>query len=269
MTTSRASWPAPSATCGRASAAVALVVLLALTGCGGGSPPTPSPTTPSPTSAKPVVDADPATALRAAVARTNQTTMTFTIDADLGSLGSQKGSGGADPKAKATGYHADLTVQDRDVTIDAILVGPDLYLKVPGVTSGDRWAHVELTKVRSLSKLGLDATGNPTNLGSLATELVAVTRTAPGAYSGTLDRAKNPAVVAAGASEALKSVPFEATVNPDGYVTSLVIHTPPVGTAPASTSTARFADFGAPITIDRPDSSEVQQAPDSLYQALQ
>jgi hypothetical protein len=201
------------------------------------------------------------------VARTNQATMTFTIDADLGALGSQQGSGGADPKAKATGYHADLTVSGQAVTIDAILVADDLYLKVTGVTSGDRWAHVDMTRVKSLSKLGLDATGNPTNLGSLDAEIVAVTRTAPGAYSGTLDRTKNP--IASGASEALKSVPFEATVNAEGYVTSLIIHTPPVGTAPATTSTAKFADFGAPITIDRPDSAEVQQAPDSLYQLLQ
>jgi hypothetical protein len=242
-----------------------LAALLALGACGSDKS---DDSGKAPVSAPPyVADADPVKALKTAVTRTKQETMTFTIDADLGELGSQKGSGGADPKAKATGYHADLTVSGRDVTIDAILVGSDLYLKVPGVTAGDRWNHVDMTKVRSLSKLGLDANGNPTNLGALDTEIVTVNRTAPGGYSGTLDRTRNPAGTAAG--EALKSVPFEATVSEEGYITSLVIHSPPVGTAPAATSTAHFADFGAPITIDRPDSADVQQAPDALYQALQ
>ncbi|MGI5236768.1 hypothetical protein [Dactylosporangium sp. CA-139066] len=268
MTTLRALSPTPSATFVRAErfAAAAIAAVLALAGCSSAKEPAPAPTAAAIVSAP----ADPAVALREAVARTNQVTMTYSIDADLGTLGSQKGSGGADPKAKATGYHADLNVSDRDVTIDAILVGSDLYLKVTGVTSGDRWAHVDMTRVKSLSKLGLDASGNPTGLGSLDAEIVSVTRTAPGAYSGTLDRTRNPIIAGStGTSEALKSVPFEATVNAQGYVTSLVIHTPPVGTAPAATSTARFADFGAPITVDRPDSSQVEQAPDSVYQLLQ
>ncbi|GAA4263153.1 LolA-like protein [Dactylosporangium darangshiense] len=254
---------------GKRAAAVCLVALVALSGCTDKSDK--SAENGAVASAAPTVEAsDPATAFKAAVTKTNQATMTFTIDADLGTLGSQKASGAADPKAKATGYHSDLTLSGRSVTIDAILVGSDLYLKVPGVTSGDRWAHMDMTKVKSLSKLGLDASGNPTNLGTLDAEVVAVTRTAPGAYSGTLDRTKNPVVAGAGGvSEALKSVPFEATVNPQGYVTSLVIHTPPVGSGPASTSTSKFADFAQPIAIERPDSAEVQQAPDELYQALQ
>ncbi|WP_426507060.1 hypothetical protein ACPPVO_53235 [Dactylosporangium sp. McL0621] len=248
-------------------AAVALVAVLGLTGCTGSAEPA-SPGSAAPASAAPAAT-DPASVFRAAVAKTNQSTMSFTIDSDLGTLGTMHGEGAADPKQKATAYQAELLTTDRKIDIAAVLVGPDLYLKVTGLTT-DRWAHLDLGKVKSLSKLGLDATGSPTGLGSIGDEIVTVTRTGPGAFSGTLDKTRNPLTASAGASEALKSVPFEAKVNAGGYVTELVTHTPPVGTAPASTTTAAFADFGSKtITINRPDSATVEQAPDSFYDALQ
>src|SRR5262245_12696811 len=126
MSTLRASSPTLSATSVRAkrTAAVFLVALVVLSGCTDKSKK--SDTTPSAASAAPTVEAsDPATAFKDAVTRTNQATMTFTIDTDLGGLGSQQASGAADPKKKATGYHSDVTVSDRSVTIDAILVGSD------------------------------------------------------------------------------------------------------------------------------------------------
>jgi hypothetical protein len=245
--------------------AIAVVAALALSGC---TTKAGKPAPAAPTAAPTPASTDPAAVFKSAVAKTNSTTTTFTIDADLGTLGTQTGSGAADPAKKSTGYHSELLTADRKIDIDAILVGDDLYLKVTGLAV-DRWAHVDMTKVKSLATLGLDNSGNPTNLASLSDEIVTVTRTAPGAYSGTLDRTKSPLLGGAPASEALKSVPFEAKVSADGYITSLVTHTPPVGDVPASTSTIQFADFAQPLTIDRPDSSEVQQATDTIYQALQ
>ncbi|WP_432978405.1 hypothetical protein [Dactylosporangium sp. CA-233914] len=240
--------------------------MMTLTGCTTKSdePDSPAATTAAPAPAS----TDPVAIFKAAVAKTNQNTMTFTIDTDLGTLGSQKGSGAADPRKKSTGYHGELLTADRKVEIDAILVGQDLYLKVTGLTT-DRWAHVDMTKIKSLARLGLDPTGNPTGLGSLSDEIVSVRQTAPGSFSGTLDRTKSPLLSGTDAADALKSVPFEAKVNSQGYVTSLVTHTPPVGTAPAATSTTQLAAFAQPITIDRPDSAEVEQATDAVYQALQ
>ncbi|MFI5911318.1 hypothetical protein [Dactylosporangium sp. NPDC051541] len=222
---------------------------------------------PRPTLAAPT-PTDPVGAFKAAVTKTSQTSMTFAMVADAGELGAQQGQGAIDPAKKSTAYDSELLTSERKIDITAILVSPDLYLKVTGLT-GDRWAHVDMAKVKSLATLGLDHTGNPTGLAALNDEIVTVERKDAGSYSGTLDRTKDPLLPNAGASEALKSVPFEAKVNPQGYVTDLIIRTPPVGTSPATTSTARFADFGKAPAIERPDSAQVEQASDTIYQALQ
>ncbi|WP_433609931.1 hypothetical protein ACQP2P_39745 [Dactylosporangium sp. CA-139114] len=249
-------------------AAAVLVAALAVTGCSDGAKPSSSSGAPATSSAAPVAT-DPASVFKAAVAKTNSVALSFTIDSDLGTLGQMQGDGASDPAKQATAYKAELLTPDRKIDISAVLVSPDLYLQVTGITT-DRWAHLDVTKVKSLSKLGLDATGSPTGLGALPGEIVTVTRTGPGAFSGTLDKSKTPVAAGAGATEALKSVPFEATVDANGYVTQLVTHTPPLGTAPASSTTAKFANFGSgTIKIERPDSATVEQAPDSLYQTLQ
>ncbi|WP_433050654.1 hypothetical protein [Dactylosporangium sp. CS-033363] len=247
-------------------AAVALAAVLALTGCTSGGKETSPEQTPTP--AGPVAT-DPASVFRAAVAKTNQVPLSFTIDSDLGTIGTMTGDGASDPRQKATAYKAQLLTADRKIDIAAVLVTPDLYLQVTGLTT-DRWAHLITTKVKSLAKLGLDPTGSPTGLGSLADEIVTVQQTAPGSFSGTLDKSKSPLLASASPTDALKAVPFEATVNSDGYITQLVTHTPAVGSAPASTSTVKFANFASKtIKVERPDSSTVEQAPDAFYSALQ
>ncbi|GAA3272728.1 hypothetical protein Dvina_46495 [Dactylosporangium vinaceum] len=265
MNTSRTSSRTRSATFARVERlAILIAAALALGACSGSSGDAPQA---APTSAA-AVPTDAPGAFKAAVAKTIAVSMTFTLVADAGEVGTQTGQGAIDPARKATGYDSELLTTERKIDITAILISPDLYLKVTGLT-GDRWAHVDMARVKSLTTLGLDRTGNPTGLASLPDEIVTVTRSGAGSYTGTLDRTKDPLIPDATASEALKSVPFEAKVDPQGYVTELIVRTPPVGTAPATTSTAKFADFGKAPVIERPDSATVEQASDTIYSALQ
>lgn len=242
----------------RAAAALALGAV-ALAGCT-------STSTDSPTQS----GADAVSALRAAVAKTNQTTSTFTSNSTLdGGAGSSTGTGTSDPAAKASTFHTELTTQQGNIKIDAILVGTDLYLKIPGTTPGDSWGHVDTTKVKSLAKLGLDANGSATNLDVFDKTLSDARLVSPGAYSGTMDGTKNPALTASNASEALKAMTFEANLDAEGRLVSLTTHTPPLGSSPATTSTVRLADFGKPVTITKPAAAEVQEMPDTFYTALQ
>ncbi|GAB3830278.1 hypothetical protein ACFPIJ_31320 [Dactylosporangium cerinum] len=215
--------------------------------------------------------ADPRAELAAAFNKFNGVTVAYSTATDTGAAASVKLTGSSDPVKKANSGSLTISAQGQQITADVIIVGTDLYLKlnlpVPGVDP-KKWMYVDGSKT-SLSKLGLGNPDDPANVKGFADAIVTIERTGAGTFKGTIDMTKRnlPASSAALIQQlgnAAQSVPFEATVGADGYVTSLIVKTPAAGQIPATTATTTFSDFGKPVTINKPAAAEVQPAPPAL-----
>ncbi|MEV4134208.1 LppX_LprAFG lipoprotein [Dactylosporangium sp. NPDC049742] len=224
------------------------------------------------TSAAASPTADARAELTSAFSKLSGVAVTYTTTTDTGAVASSKLTGSSDPAKKANSGTMTITAQGQQLNGEVIVAGTDLYLKlslpIPGVDP-KKWMYIDGTKT-SLSKLGLGSPDDPANVKGLADTIVSAERTGTGTYKGTIDATKRNIPAAAAAAmlqqmgDAAKSVPFEATVNAEGYVTSLTVKMPGAGQVPPSTVTSTFADFGKPVTISKPAATETQPAPAAL-----
>ncbi|MGI5239884.1 hypothetical protein [Dactylosporangium sp. CA-139066] len=230
-----------------------------------------APATASATSAAPSSTADARTELANAFNKLNGTTMAYTTETATGAVATTKLNGSIDPSKQASSGKMTISAQGRNIDAEMIVVGTDVYLKValplPGVDP-KKWMHVDGTKT-SLSKLGLGNPDDPANVKGISDAIVTAERTGSGSYKGTVDLTKRnvPSTSAAllqQMGDAAKSVPFEATINSDGFLTSLTMNVPAAGQVPATTAKSTFTDFGKPVTIAKPADAETQAAPAAL-----
>jgi hypothetical protein len=215
--------------------------------------------------------------LTASVTKSRGTSAKYTIDSKVGSVGGTQGSGEIDPTSRSQSTTLAMKAGGKTIHEQLRMVGSDIYVKmdmsIPGV-DGKKWMHLDTTKLKSLSSLGLGNPSDPTNLGAYSKEIVSVQQTAPGKYQGILDITKAPlpsitSSILAQAGDALKSVPFEATTDDQSRLTSMTVKMPPLGAnVPASTTTVKFSDFGTPVSVQAPPASQTQEAPALLYSAL-
>lgn len=225
----------------------------------------------------PAPSVDQVAVLTGSITKTQTTSAKFTIDSEVGTVGSTKGNGVIDVATHSETVTITTQAAGKTIHEQVTMVGNNIYLKldlpIPGLDS-KKWIHLDTTKLKSLSSLGLGDPSDPTNLSSYAKEIVTVQQTAPGQYQGTLDITKAPlptiaSSVLAQAGDAIKSVPFTATTDDQSRLTAMTVKMPPLGTsAPASTTTIAFSDFGAPVTITAPAKSQTQEAPALFYTAL-
>jgi hypothetical protein len=173
--------------------------------------------------------------------------------------------GAADPPNKTV-------TMDSVMSMRVILVDGQLYLKfpkgVPGTEAlggGDKWLHLDASKLAAGS-LGIQDPGDPAyNSLKAATS---VQKAGDKHYKGTLDLTKTPGF---GANSKLRStmgdsaraVPFEATVDDNGLLSTMDITMTLNGTDIKQHTT--FSDFGTKVTVTKPTPSEVTEAPDSVY----
>ncbi|WP_432968576.1 hypothetical protein [Dactylosporangium sp. CA-233914] len=214
--------------------------------------------------------ADAKTELADAFKKVSGVPLAYTATTETGTVSSAKLTGSSDPANKANSGKMTITAQSQNIDAEVIVVGTDLYLKMglplPGVDP-KKWMYIDGSKT-SLSKLGLNP-DDPANIKGINDALVTVEKTGAGAYKGTLDLTKRnlPASSAALIQQmgaAAKSVPFEASVGADGYLTSMKMTMPAAGQVPATSSVSTFSDFGKPVTITKPAAAEVQPAPAAL-----
>ncbi|GAA2371266.1 hypothetical protein [Dactylosporangium salmoneum] len=227
------------------------------------------------TSAAASPQADPRTELINAFNKLNGVSMAYSTSTESGAVASTKLTGSSDPATKATSGTMVVTAPGQTINAQLIVLGTDVYMKMsvplPGVDP-KKWMYFDGSKT-SLAKLGLGDPDDPASVKGFSEAIVTAERTGTGAYKGTLDMTKRK-VPESGAAlvqqmgDAAKSVPFEATTNADGYVTSLTIMMPAAGQIPATTAKSTFSDFGKPVTITKPAAAEVQAAPAALLAQL-
>jgi hypothetical protein len=219
-----------------------------------------------------VAPGDAKDALVTATTKTQGTTSTFTLKSTIGTTGSGK----LDPTNKVFSSALDATALGKTVHTESVVSGTDIYLKLslqlPGVDP-NKWIHVDTTKAKSLAAFGLGDPSDPTATKAFAASIVSAQSTGNGTYKGTIDLTKNPAIALSTqmqqAGDAVKAVPFEATIDGQGYLTQIVTHMPALGaTVPASTTTVTFADLGKSVTIDVPAKADTQEAPAALYAVI-
>ncbi len=251
-------------------------VAFAVTGCSADSDATPgasAPATDTPSASASVGNADPAAAasLATAAAALGTTSFKLTLTSGpglklTGLMDAPNGTGTAD--LTATGPNTEIKVQ-------TLLVGQDLYVKVPGVTKGTTWTHVDVSRLPEGANVGLrPGQIDPANTAQLLTSTTDVRQVGSRSYEGTLDLTKAAGV--AGVNQTLvktwgaqaQNVPFTAGLDEQGRLSALTIQLPAVNGQQAQPLEVLYTDYGIKVEAQKPAATETTEAPDSLYTSL-
>jgi hypothetical protein len=231
--------------------------LVLLTGCKTDTKPPEAPaTTPA---------ADAVTVLKESLTKSIESTVQLDATVTSGPFVIQF-TAALDPGAQALNF-----VMTKPEPLELLGVGANLYLKPGG---SDDWLQVDVNRLKPTSQLrqALDVRSQTGIMGGI----VSAESVGPGQYKGVADL--NKAVAAAPESQRqsleaaatiaknASAVPFEATVDDQGRLTSLkyTIEAPP---GPVVTELT-LGKFGEPVTVTAPPADQVRPAPDSLYEAL-
>ncbi|NJC68293.1 hypothetical protein HC031_00950 [Planosporangium thailandense] len=178
--------------------------------------------------------------------------------------------GAADPANK-------VVTMDAAMGMTVLMVDGQIYLKLPanlpgaGALGGDgKWLHVDAAKFAA-GKLGIQDPGDPGGAYNNLKGATSVQKVSDKHYKGTLDLTKTPAFagnskLGSTLGDSAKAVPFEATVDDNGYLSSMDT-TMTVNGTPIKQHTT-FSDFGTKVTVAKPAPSEVTEAPESIYGAV-
>jgi hypothetical protein len=250
-------------------------VAFAVTGCADADTASPgtSPTADTPSASASAGNADPAAAaaLASATAALGTTSFKVTMTSGpglklTGLMDAPNGTGTAD--LTATGPNTEINVK-------TLLVGQDLYLKVPGVTKGDTWTHVDVSRLPEGANVGLrPGQIDPANTAQLLTSTTDVRQVNARSYEGTLDLTKAAGV--AGVNETLvktwgdqaQNVPFTAGLDEQGRLSALTIQLPAVNGQQAQPLEVLYTDYGTKVEAQKPAAADTTEAPDSLYTSL-
>jgi hypothetical protein len=239
-----------------------LVGLLALAaGCDSGGDASPEP---------PAGDA--LTQVRAAAAKTAGVPVHVTLSAPNVEV-----AGDTDPAGKAMTLTVTTSADGETIESKVRVIADDAWMTL-GKTylpklDPTKFIRFPVAEFATASTVHLGDPFDPAGLKGLAAAMTTATRSGEGAYAGNLGLAEAPPGVSRGLLPATaeqlqgnggvsQSVPYEASVDAQGYLTSLTV------TLPTYASTATFADFGKPIKIAKPGADEVTEVPDGVRRLL-
>jgi hypothetical protein len=217
--------------------------------------------------------ADPAAAAALSSATAALGTTSFKITMTAGSGLSLTGLMDA-PNGVGTGK---LTAKGNNagVTVDTLLVGQDLYVRIPGVTTGDTWTHLDVARLPEGANVGLrPGQIDPANTAKLLTSTTDVQRVDSRSYRGTLDLTKVAGITGVdkvtvdGLGAAAQNVPFTAGLDDQGRLSTLTIQLPAVNGQQSQPLEVLYTDYGTPVTAERPAAAQITEAPDNLYTTL-
>jgi hypothetical protein len=227
--------------------------------------------TPSPTP-------EPKEQLTNALKALNSTSEKVTVS----TAGKQVASGSVDAPNKAGDVAVQLTVQGVAIKMEVIAVGADEYYKVDLGAAANRqfkidpkkYYKIDTAKVTDKSSLLIDPSNDstdPLSLQSALSALADVKSTDGLNFTGTIDMTAASDSVLSGVTttdvstlgDKAKAVPFTATVNAQGQLTSF--KTDGTGISNELTEDIEFSDFGT-VKITAPAGAVA--APASLYSVI-
>jgi hypothetical protein len=257
----------------RRLAGLALVALIALTGCR----PTDDQAAPavsrsaSPPAPSAVPSADPATELAAAAARLGAGTLRIRSSVQ----GEMSLTGVVDPEAQNAELKMDMGSVDDGTQADIRKVGDDVWVRLRGplgklAGTGRQWLHLSASQMTPASSLAVIPGDDPGGALALARAVTAVQRAGPNGYTGTVDLTRTPKYSAAtlkALGAKATAVPFTARTDAQGRLVQLTVDMSAVasGAGPASMS---FSDFGVPVDVVRPPAAETTELPAELRSAM-
>jgi hypothetical protein len=122
--------------------------------------------------------------------------------------------------------------------------------------------------------VGYDNETDPGDAGAVLRAIVDVRQTSAGRFAGTTDLTRqgeadivDPARLRA-LGEKAKAVPFEATVDGQGRLTSAVVRIPAAGKTKAGKYTIAYTGYGNTPTPVAPAADEQQEATKAAYELL-
>jgi hypothetical protein len=138
-----------------------------------------------------------------------------------------------------------------------------------------KWMLIDPAKIEDKDvPLGYDNETDPGEAGAVLRASADVKQTGAGRFAGITDLTQqgDAAIVDAARLKALgeqaKAVPFEATVDGQGRLTSAVVKIPAAGKAKASRYKITYADYGTTATPAAPAADEQQKATKDAYELL-
>ncbi|MEV6600787.1 hypothetical protein AB0M36_28655 [Actinoplanes sp. NPDC051346] len=250
-----------------AIAGVALATALGLAGCDRSGDHQTSPGTAATSAAA----ADPAAELTAASNKLGEQPLKAKMD--MGAA--MSATGVADQKNRKADMTIRINAGGQKMDMKMRLLGPDLYLQFGGPLGasldggGKTWMHVDATKIPAGSQLNVD---NLVNADKFLAGLGKVEKVGAGDFKGVLDmsRAQGQETSLAALGEKAKAVPFTAKVDDQGRLAELVIDMNGLG-LPAQGSgkiTAKYYDFGSPITVEAPPGEQVREMPADMLKSF-
>jgi hypothetical protein len=255
------------------SLGVLAAVAISVAGCGNdsGTPGTPAPQSPSAPASSAAADPAAAAALGQATAALGTTSFKTTLTAGPG----VKLLALVDaPNSKGTGTLT-LTGPNANIEITTLLVGQDLYLRVPGITKSGTWTHVDVARLPAGANVGLrPGQIDPANTAKVLASTTDVRQVDSRSYQGTLDLTKVAGITGVdqvtvdGWGAAAQSVPFTAGLDDQGRLSALTIRLPAVKGQQSQPLEVLYTDYGTTVDVKRPTAAEITEAPDSLYTTL-
>ncbi|BFU42587.1 hypothetical protein KRMM14A1004_08240 [Krasilnikovia sp. MM14-A1004] len=239
-----------------------LAAAVTVTGCGPNDKPAAS-GTPTAATEQAAAPADPTAELAAAITKLNEDTMKVSMTM----VGGISMNGVADPKAQTAELKMIMGAAGKGTEMEVRKVGTDVYMKIGGelgklAGGGGKWMHMDTTKLPGGASLGALSGDDPAGTKTLMKAVTDVKRTGEGTFSGTIDLTKAPQYGADKLKELggkVSAVPFTAKVE-QGRLVEMTVDMSSISPA-AGKMTSKYSDFGTPVSVSRPDKSEITELP--------
>jgi hypothetical protein len=175
--------------------------------------------------------------------------------------------GAVDPATKTMTMNSVMSMK-------VMMVDGQFYMKYPkgmpggeALGNGDKWLHLDPAKI-STSKLGVQDSSDPAGTAKYLASAASVQKVDSRHFKGTLDltKAQANAKAAEALGDSAKAVPFEATLDEQGRLSTMDV-TMKVNGSDVSSHT-KFSDFGTKVTASKPSAAEVVEAPESFYRTF-
>ncbi|WP_432986917.1 hypothetical protein [Dactylosporangium sp. CA-233914] len=210
--------------------------------------------------------------LSAAASKTGGGTYTYkTISNDITI------DGAADPAGPTSVGKLVVAVESTKVTFETLFTSGNYLVRITGLPlpglDGKKWLKVDPSKVKNSDMISAADVKDPTGLSVLPTLVTQATTTDGRSFTGTLDVTKESFALVdkdalKGLGDLAKAVPFTATVDDKGYLTSVKVSVPAYSGTKADNVTITYTGFGAPVLAPTPAASEMIDAPESAYSLL-